>query len=133
MRLATLFPLLLVVGCTDAVLSDNGDPEQGSFEGVDEDTDPSAELDDGKSDIPRYPIPMNLPELVEPEIIVSLDGLTVHLFDRVTGFNVVYPAGVGVKNSRGRSITPTGHFKTSPNIADTWWYVARRTNPSYLG
>src|SRR5687768_7297679 len=75
MRLASLFPLLLVVGCADAVIPDNGDPEEGSFEGVDEDTDPSMQLDDGKSDIPRYPVPMNLPELVAPEIIVSLDGL----------------------------------------------------------
>ena len=53
--------------------------------------------------------------LVSPEIIVSLDGLTVHLFDRATGF----------------SITPTGHCKTGANIADTWFYTARRTNPGY--
>ena len=131
MRLASLFPLLLAVGCADAIIP-NDDPEQGSYEGVDEDEDRDAPLDDGKSDIPRYPIPMNLPELVAPEIIVSLDGLTVHLFDRETGFNAVYPAGVGMKDSRGRSVTPHGHFKTSSNIADTWWYVARRTNPEYF-
>ena len=62
-------------------------------------------MDDGKSDAPRYSAPTDLPMLVAPEIIVSLDGLTVHIFDRATGFQAVYPAGVGTKNSRGISIT----------------------------
>ncbi len=93
---------------------------------------PNAVMDDGKSDAPRYAIPTNLPELVAPEIIVSLDGLTVHLFDRETGFNAVYPAGVGTKNSRGVSITPAGHFRTGTNTADGWWFVPRRTVPEYF-
>ena len=124
--------LALFSACADAPLASD-DPEQGSHEGVDEDVDPTIAMDDGKSDLPRYPIPTDLPQLVSPEIIVSLDGLTVHVFDRVTGFNKVYPAGVGVKNSAGRSITPTGHFTTGPDITDSWWYVARRTNPEYFG
>ncbi len=127
--------------CTAAALAaciepmpDGADPEDGAgYEGVDEDNDPNTVMDDGKSDVPRYAVPTDLPELVSPEIIVSLDGLTVHLFDRATGFSEVYPAGVGQKNSRGRSITPTGHFQTGPDITDTWWYVARRTNPEYFG
>lgn len=115
-------------------MPDGVDPEDGAgYEGVDEDNDPNTVMDDGKSDAPQYTIPTDLPELVDPEIIVSLDGLTVHMFDRVTGFNEVYPAGVGVKNSRGKSITPTGHFQTGPNVNDTWWYVPRRTNPEYFG
>lgn len=110
------------------------DPEVGIGEGVDFDEEnPDQPLDDGKSDLPRYPIPTDLPALEAPEIIVSLDGLTVHLFDRATGFQAVYPAGVGVKNSAGRSITPTGHFATSANTNDSWWYVARRTIPEYFG
>ena len=44
-----------------------------------------------------------------------------------------YPTGVGAKNSRGVSVTPTGHWKTSGNTSDTWYYVARRTNPEYFG
>lgn len=119
---------LVVVGCASSDLVD--DPEQGGFEGVDE--DPSQPLDDGKSDLPRYAVPTDLPALVAPEIIVSLDGLTVHLFDRETGFSAVYPAGVGVKHD-GKSITPTGHFATGPDTADSWWYVPRRTNPEYFG
>ena len=121
----------LAVGCLDA---GEGDPENGSGEGVDYDEEnPGAPMDDGKSDAPRYTIPTDLPVLMAPEIIVSLDGLTVHLFDRVTGFQAVYPAGVGTKNSRGVSITPAGHFQTGANSADTWWYVARRTVPDYFG
>lgn len=132
LSVSTLLLAFNLVACADAPTTDSADPEQGSYEGVDEDADPTLVMDDGKADIPRYAIPTDLPELVDPEIIVSLDGLTVHLFDRETGFSEVYPAGVGVKSSRGRSITPTGHYATGANTADTWWYVARRTNPAYF-
>ena len=131
--LSLLLAALTVTACAEGAYDDSGDPEQGSYEGVDEDNDPTLPMDDGKSDLPRYQIPTDLPTLVAPEIIVSLDGLTVHLFDRATGFSEVYPAGVGEKNSRGVSITPTGHFRTSANVNDTWWYVARRTSPEYFG
>jgi hypothetical protein len=135
-RLATLLSVAVlastVVACTDDSLLD--DPENGSGEGVDYDEDnPGAPLDDGKSDLPRYAIPADLPMLVSPEIIVSLDGLTVHLFDRATGFQAVYPTGVGMKSSRGVSITPLGHYSTGPNSNDAWWYVPRRTVPDYFG
>lgn len=122
---------ILVAGCATSSFDD---PEQGSFEGTSFDEEnPNAPMDDGKSDLPRYAVPTDLPELIAPEIIVSLDGLTVHLFDRETGFSAVYPAGVGVKNSAGTSITPTGHFASGANPDDSWWYVARRTNPEYFG
>ncbi|MBA3395287.1 MAG: L,D-transpeptidase [Deltaproteobacteria bacterium] len=127
-----LVALAFTAGCAD--VPDLDDPENGTGEGIDFDQEnPDAPLDDGKSDIPRYTIPTDLPRLVAPEIIVSLDGLTVHLFDRTTGFQAVYPAGVGTKNSAGRSITPTGHFATGSNSADSWWYVPRRTVPDYFG
>ncbi len=136
MRLSAVLSVAVLASftaCADAPLESSDDPEQGSHEGVDEDVDPTIPMDDGKSDLPRYQIPNDLPQLVSPEIIVSLDGLTVHLFDRTTGFSKVYPAGVGVKGASGRSITPTGHFTTGPDNKDTWWYVARRTNPDYFG
>lgn len=124
--------VLSIVGCADVPTTD--DPEEGSYEGVDYDAEhPGAALFDDKSDAPRYAIPSDLPELVSPEVIVSLDGLTVHFFDRATGYQRVYPAGVGVKNSAGRSITPTGHFAAGPDTSDAWWYVARRTVPAYFG
>ncbi|HUS32560.1 MAG TPA: L,D-transpeptidase [Kofleriaceae bacterium] len=136
-RLATLLSLTVLAGIANGCADNPGvgeDPEYGSGEGVDYDEEnPNAPLDDGKSDAPRYQIPTNLPELVSPEIIVSLDGLTVHLFDRATGFSEVYPAGVGQKNSRGISITPTGHFKSGADGNDGWWYAPRRTVPDYFG
>jgi len=130
-RLVALLPLTaLAFGCTDSGL----DPEDGAGEGVAYDAEnPNGVMDDGKSDAPRYTVPTDLPVLIAPEVIVSLDGLTVHLFDRATGFQAVYPAGVGTKDSRGISITPTGHYRTSANISDTWWFVARRTLPDYFG
>ena len=125
--------VLAVVGCAEAPAAGD-DPEEGSYEGVDYDQDnPDSPLFDEKSDAPRYAIPTDLPQLVAPEVIVSLDGLTVHFFDRATGFQAIYPAGVGVKNRNGKSITPTGHFTTGDNTADPWWYVARRTVPDYFG
>jgi hypothetical protein len=131
-KLVSLLSLaVLAAGCADATY--DGDPELGMGEGVDYDADnPNAPMDDGKSDAPRYTVPTDLPMLVAPEIIVSIDGLTVHLFDRATGFQEVYPAGVGTKNSRGVSITPAGHFKTGAEVRDGWWYVARRTVPAYF-
>ena len=130
-RLVALLSLTaLAFGCVDSGI----DPEDGAGEGVAYDEEnPNAPMDDGKSDAPRYAIPTDLPQLVAPEIIVSLDGLTVHLFDRETGFQAVYPAGVGTKNSRGVSITPAGHFRTGANTADGWWFVPRRTVPEYFG
>jgi hypothetical protein len=87
--------------------------------------------EDGLSD--AYDVPTDLPELEAPEIIISLDQLTLHLFDRETGFSEVYPVGVGVLNSDGVSITPTGHFETGPDTSDWWWYIPRRTAPEYFG
>lgn len=100
--------------------------------GVPEDENPSSVVYDDKADAPRYPTPTDLPELIAPEIIVSIEGLTVHLFDRHTGFQAVYPAGVGMKVN-GTSITPVGHFTTSPNTNDAWWYIARRNVPAHFG
>lgn len=129
-KLACLFALV-AVGC--ATPTEIDDPEEGAYEGVDFDAEnPGAPMDDGKSDAPHYAIPTDLPQLTAPEIIVSLDGLTVHLFDRDTGFQAVYPAGVGVKHN-GRSITPVGHFESGADLGDSWWYVPRRTNPDYFG
>lgn len=40
----------------------------------------------------------DLDPLIEPEITVSLDGLTVHLRDEVTGYDKVFPVGIGTIN-----------------------------------
>jgi hypothetical protein len=88
----------------------------------------------GKADQPKtYDVPTDLPELERPEIIVSLDGLTVHLFDRATGVSRVYPAGVGMKGSSGNSYTPRGFFRTHEDPSNYWYNIPRRYNPSYFG
>jgi len=120
------------VGCEGS--GDGGD--EGYWEGAEYDElYPGAPVNGGKEDGlgSVYDAPQDLPVLVDPEIIVSLDQLTVHLFDRHTGFSEVYPTGVGVLNSNGRSVTPTGHFATGPDSADAWWYIARRVTPAHFG
>jgi L,D-transpeptidase catalytic domain len=51
------------------------------------------------------PIP-ELEPLIDPEIVISLDGLTVHLMDRASDFERVYPIGPGAIED-GESLTPT--------------------------
>jgi len=48
----------------------------------------------------------DLPVLPNPEIVVSLDGLTLRLFDATTGFEKVFPIGPGAIRN-GVSLTPT--------------------------
>src|SRR5690606_3672980 len=73
-------------------------------------------------------------ELVAPEIRVSLDGLSVHLFDSETGLSRVYPTGPGALSaSTGESVTPTGFFATSPTASPGWWTISERFAPDYFG
>ncbi|MEC7518713.1 MAG: L,D-transpeptidase [Myxococcota bacterium] len=130
-----LFALLaLTTGCAaDASTADG--PSDEFWEGVETDERADAPADWGKGDLdrdPPYDAPEGLPTLESPEIIVSLEGLTVHLFDRATGFSRVYPTGVGVLGRSGRSITPTGHYATGPDTSNGWYYVASRWDPAYF-
>src|SRR5689334_5956677 len=45
------------------------------------------------------PVP-DLPRLSRPRITVSLNGLTLHLVDPDTGFDKVFPVGVGAIDSK---------------------------------
>jgi len=110
------------------------DPNFGFTEGEPSDEREDAPFDWGaKFDRPApYTVPDDLPELVDPEIIVSLEGLTVHLFDRETGFSRVYPTGVGTLGRSGQSVTPTGHFATGADTGNGWWYVPTRWDPAYF-
>ena len=129
--------LLAIVFLTPACSSNGQGPAQDDYwEGVAYDEEhPGANVAAGKEDSLShvYDVPTDLPELEAPEIIVSLEQLTLHLFDRRTGFSKVYPVGVGVLNSDGVSVTPTGHFATGPDVSDRWWYIPRRSVPSYFG
>jgi hypothetical protein len=46
----------------------------------------------------------------QPEIVISLDGLTLHLYDKATGQERVWPIGPG-KIDKGLSLTPTSMGK----------------------
>ncbi len=86
------------------------------------------------------PIPA-LPVLPSPEVVISLDGLTLHLFDRTTGFDRVYPVGVGAVRL-GRMLTvpspsgPKGRYharldvmafrdRPRPEVRWAWNYTCR--------
>ncbi|MBM4371747.1 MAG: L,D-transpeptidase [Deltaproteobacteria bacterium] len=78
------------------------------------------EVDDLKADggwgaaLTCKPIPA-LPVLAQPEIVVSLDGLTLRLVDKATGFEKVFPIGPG-KIENGKSLTPTSLLKPGMNF-----------------
>jgi hypothetical protein len=71
------------------------------------------------------PIPA-LPALKSPEIVISLDGLTLHLRDRAGSYDKVFPIGPGAIGENGKSMTPTGTFYTGSNTAEVsdaqWGY-----------
>jgi hypothetical protein len=58
-------------------------------------------------------LPTGLPHLSNPAVVISLDGLTVHVWDRGGSFDKVYPMGPGAIEN-GVSLTPIGHFTTGP-------------------
>ncbi|HZS39015.1 MAG TPA: L,D-transpeptidase [Polyangia bacterium] len=79
----------------------------------------------------------DLPSLVAPAITVSLDGLTLHLVDAATGYDQVFPVGVGTIDDQSTSrtfgesltydpIVSTGGHDFAIRAADiqpckTWW------------
>ena len=90
-RLATLV-LMVGVACG---ATDDGDDDQGGDlpVGALDDADAKADGNWGSAltckDIPA------LPALPSPQITVSIDGQTLRLFDRTTGFDKTFPIGVG--------------------------------------
>jgi len=82
------------------------------------------------------PLPAVAP-LVEPKITLSIDGLTLHLTDAVTGFDKVYPVGPGAQDTNeaeetfGESLsyypilrTGQQEFVITPQTIQpckTWW------------
>jgi hypothetical protein len=116
---------LLLGGCTagddEAFSESNGTDDIDLGEVVGEETarDPRT----WQNALQCKPIP-NLPALTRPEIIISLDGLTLHLRDRAGGYDRVFPIGPGALEN-GRSLTPTsdtapgGVFYTGSNTTET--------------
>ncbi|MBK7398604.1 MAG: L,D-transpeptidase [Myxococcales bacterium] len=92
------------------------------------------------------PIPA-LETLKSPEIVVSLDGLTLHLRDRAGTYDRVFPVGVGAIDG-GKSKTPVGKFYTGATTAEVkdsgwgyyypcriWWTDpdTRKASPVFAG
>ena len=123
---------LLLFACSSADFE-----EQVEGDGVLYDETHSEEDYNPKADEERqYVVPQWVldTELVNPEVRVSLDGLTVHLIDAETQFSRVYPTGVGMlgQNS-GKSYTPTGFFATSDDSRGSWWNISQRFAPAHFG
>ncbi|RLB52838.1 MAG: hypothetical protein DRJ42_13700 [Deltaproteobacteria bacterium] len=107
-----------------------GDDPEAGLEGGAPFDDAEFDVTGGKADY-GYTRPRDLPELVNPEVRVSIDGLTTHLFDRATGFSRVYEVGLGRLGSNGRSYTPIGHFTSSAAGGASWWNIDARWSPAY--
>jgi hypothetical protein len=105
------------------------DPEAGFTGGAPFDEEVH-DVSGGKADL-GYTRPTDLPELEAPEVRVSIDGLTAHVFDRATGFSAVYEVGLGRLGSSGRSFTPIGHFTTAADSSNAWWNIDARWYPEY--
>jgi len=136
MRLAgwTAILLLLAPACTEGPEDDPGEGDDMPLGDVSDD-DMKADGQWGAA-LTCKTAP-DLPRLTSPEITVSLEGLTVRLTDRATGWTKVFPAGVGKLDdqpgslSRGESLTyypvkRTGRadFAITPSSIQpckTWW------------
>lgn len=116
MRKMALAPLVLLSalvlsGC-DGAASDDEPALPATGDELLVDDLPLGEVDPGElkadsfgSALTCKPIPA-LDALPNPEIVISLDGATLHLFDRSTGYDEVFPIGGG-KIEKGVSLTPT--------------------------
>ncbi len=116
MKSTALFALLVLASLTctacgdDAVQVDQQEPLPEEQYSEDEEL-PVGDVDDLKADgawgsaLTCKAIP-DLEPLKRPEIVVSLDGLTLRLRDAEGDFDKVYPIGPG-KIEGGKSLTPT--------------------------
>lgn len=92
------------------------------------------------------PIPQ-VPALEKPEIVISLDGLTLHLRDRAGTYDRVFPIGPGAIEG-GKSLTPIGQFYTGSNTTEVkdeqwgyyyacriWWQdsATKKKSPVFAG
>ena len=125
-RIATLLLVLpLFTGCDDGVQRAAFDPETGDLL-VDL---PVGDVEGVKADgswgyaTTCKPIP-DVPPLADPAIVVSLDGLTLHLVDRAGDYDRVFPIGPGAIGPNGLSLTPV-----STNAPGGVFYTRTDTAP----
>jgi hypothetical protein len=117
-----LAAVLVVTGCTDAMV------ETEDSEPIGEDLPMGDVLNDradgfwgAATECKQMP---DLEPLADPKIVVSLDGLTLHLWDEAGTYDKVFPIGVGAIED-GESLTPTstqytvGKFHTRTDATPT--------------
>ncbi len=124
---ALLIALVLVPACgtpTEDGVDVVADPRLSEELSVGETNEPNAGKDDdfrhnGEEDFSENckPIP-EVEALEDPEIIVSIDGRTLHLRDRASDYDRVFPVGLGKIGSSGESLSPV-----STNTRDGLWVV----------
>lgn len=111
--------LFLLAACGAGVDGDGVEPVvEDEFEGEDlpvgSVTNPKADGQWGFATECK-PVP-DLEPLKDPAIVISLDGLTLHLFDRQGDYDRVFPIGPGSATD-GLSLTPVGNFHTRTDEA----------------
>jgi lipoprotein-anchoring transpeptidase ErfK/SrfK len=118
-HVALVVSVAMLAGCSVEVADD-----EISVGDIVDNSDQAAGSDWGSALTPKVStVPAELAELSNPKIVVSLNGLTLHLTDDSVGFDKVYPVGVG-QIENGKSLTPTsdrasgGTFKTGSNTRE---------------
>lgn len=116
-RFVSVLVMSLSLGCAsqddDPVVIDDGvDPRLAEELSVGDTNEPGTGKDDdfrhnGEEDFSEIckPIP-DLDPLNDPELVLSLDGRTLHLRDRDGDYDEVFPVGIGKIGSDGLSLTP---------------------------
>lgn len=133
-------PAAVALACTLPLLAcaldvDHGEDTLGEGLAYDE-SNPGEDFNPKADQERQYTVPLWVQEteLVNPELRVSLDGLTIHLIDAKTEFSRVYPTGVGeIGETSGKSFTPTGFFATSDDSRGSWWNISQRFSPAHFG
>jgi hypothetical protein len=124
-KLSLVLSLVLLSACGADVVEDGTEPVvEDEYVGPDL---PVGDVTNPKADgvwgfaTECKPVP-DLEPLKDPAVVISLDGLTLHLFDRQGDYDKVFPIGPGAPGNNGLSLTPTGEFTTrsdEPAIDDT--------------
>jgi hypothetical protein len=145
--LAILGILSLAVGCAVPVQ----DKEEAESEGNGTDDLSLGDVEGAASswgDATTCKAIPKVPALTSPEIVISLDGLTLHLRDRAGGYDRVFPIGPGALEGDGKSKTPIGKFYTGSDTSEVkdggwgyyypckiWWTDpdTRKQSPVFAG
>lgn len=105
---------LFAVGCATDVSSDEFDGEDVGLGDIEGD---ALGAENWGAALTCKTLPAPAP-LKDPVIVVSLDGLTLHLKDRAGDYDKVFPIGPG-KYENSKSLTITGNFSADLRGPDT--------------